>query len=174
MQRRFVIEWNSQEIAQALQVTVQDVQEYFTDGRRVSFLIERRLMWDHPGWRLAPSEGAGFDLIDPENREWEVRSITKGGVYFNPSGQVGSGRKFGEEGFLAKLDGVAGFILSDITTFPRVEVVVVPCANVRRWYHAGMLGTNARVSRPIWRSRLLNDIRYDDGPESVVRGIARG
>lgn len=161
MERRFFIEWNSEEIARALRVKVQDVQEYFTDGRRVSFLIERRLMWSHPGWTLAPSEGAGYDLIDPHGREWEVRSITRGGVYFNPSGQVGSGRKFGEAGFLAKLDGVAGFILSDITTFPRVEVVVVPVSNVRRWYHAGMLGGSAKVSRAVWRGRLLDDIRYE-------------
>ena len=36
-----------------------------TDGRRVSFIIERRLMWDNPDWQLAPSEGAGFDPLDP-------------------------------------------------------------------------------------------------------------
>ena len=75
------------------QVTVDDIKEYFTDGRRVSFIIERRLKWDHPGWTLALSEGAGYDLRDPDGGLWEVRSITRGGVYFNPSAQVGSGRK---------------------------------------------------------------------------------
>lgn len=53
-------------------------------GRRVSFIIERRLKWENEGWKLAPSEGAGYDMIDPQGRLWEVRSITRGGVYFNP------------------------------------------------------------------------------------------
>jgi transposase len=38
----------------------------FGDGRRVSFIIERRLTWENPGWNLAPSEGAVYDLLDPE------------------------------------------------------------------------------------------------------------
>lgn len=38
-----ILSWNIEEIVQALKINAGDVREYFTDGRRVSFLLERRL-----------------------------------------------------------------------------------------------------------------------------------
>ena len=160
MERRFQLRWNEEELARAFKVTTEDVREYLTDGRRVSFIIERRLMWENRGWKLAPSEGAGYDLLDPDGGMWEVRSITRQGVYFNPSNQVGSGRIFNESGFLAKLRGIRGFILSDIVGFPIVDVFVVPVDNVLRWHHAMKLGSNAKVSRDKFLNELAKDIRY--------------
>lgn len=154
MQPRFMMTWDENELARAFMVTVQDIREYLTDGRRVSFIIERRLKWENKGWTLAASEGAGYDLRDPEGGLWEVRSITTCGVYFNPSNQVGSGRRFAEAGFQAKLKTLKGFILSDIVNFPNVEVFVVPVEFVLKWHAAGMLGTSARVSRAAFHSRL--------------------
>ena len=46
-------------IADALEISVEDTRLYFTDGRRVSFLIERRVVEAMPGSKLASSEGAG-------------------------------------------------------------------------------------------------------------------
>ena len=135
-------------LARAFRVTPKDVREYLTDGRRVSFIIERRLMWENPGWNLAPSEGAGYDLLDPEGGMWEVRSITRQGVYFNPSNQVGLGRVFNEEGFQTKLSGIKGFILSDIVGFPVVDVFVVPVDNVLRWHSGRALGSDLRPDFP--------------------------
>jgi hypothetical protein len=159
MERRFQLHWDEEELARAFKVTTQDVREYLTDGRRVSFIIERRLMWENLGWKLAPSEGAGYDLLDPQGAMWEVRSITRQGVYFNPSNQVGSGRVFNESGFQAKLALIKGFILSDIVGFPVVDVFVVPVENVLRWYQEGKLGSNAKVSREKFLKILSLDIR---------------
>ena len=160
LKRRFQLSWDISALAAAFRVSEDDVREYLTDGRRVSFIIERRLAWDHPGWNLAPSEGAGYDLVDPDGEKWEVRSITRGGIYFNPSAQVGSGRAFEESGFIRKLESIKGFILSDITMFPDVEIYVVPVQNVFRWYSRGMLGSNAKVSRDRFIERLAIDIVY--------------
>lgn len=154
MRSRFEIKFDAAKLAEAFGVTEADVKAFMTDGRRASFMIERRIMWAHPGWTLAPSEGAGYDLLSPTGDCWEVRSITRGGVYFNPSAQVGKGRMFAEEGFLAKLDGISGFILSDITLFPIIPVTVVPVEFVRRWYHNGEIGQNAKVSRARFYSHL--------------------
>lgn len=161
MERRFQLHWDEEELARAFRVTVEDIREYLTDGRRVSFIIERRLKWENKGWQLAPSEGAGYDLLDPDGGMWEVRSITRGGVYFNPSNQVGSGRMFNEQGFQSKLSGIKGFILSDIVEFPRVDVYVVPVSNVLRWHSAGWLGSNTKVSRAKFLKSLVNDISFD-------------
>lgn len=160
MDNRFQLTWNQEELARAFRVTTADVREYLTDGRRVSFIIERRLMWENPGWKLAPSEGAGYDLLDPQNGRWEVRSITKQGVYFNPSNQVGSGRKFNEDGFLSKLSVLKGFILSDIVGFPIVDVYVIPVENVVRWHSSGALGANAKISRGKFLREMVREIRY--------------
>jgi hypothetical protein len=160
MQKRFKIEWDVEKLAEAFQITESDITEYFTDGRRVSFIIERRLKWNHPGWELAPSEGAGYDLKDPSGGLWEVRSVTKGGVYFTPSNQVGSGRRFNEHGFQEKLLGIKGFILTDIEMFPSMDVYVLPVENVIRWHKQGLLGSNAKVSRARFLNTLINDISY--------------
>lgn len=152
--------WDEMELARAFKVSPEDVREYLTDGRRVSFIIERRLKWENPGWQLAPSEGAGYDLLDPEGGMWEVRSITRQGVYFNPSNQVGSGRRFNEDGFQLKMSGIKGFILSDIVGFPVVDVFVVPVANVLRWHSQRLLGANAKVSRAKFLSSLAPDIQF--------------
>jgi hypothetical protein len=160
VQNRFKLHWDADQIAAAFGVTVDDIREYLTDGRRVSFIIERRLKWDHPGWTLAPSEGAGYDLTDPNGGKWEVRSVTGGGVYFNPSNQVGSGRRFNELGFQDKLSRINGFILADIMVFPCVDIYVVPVSNVLRWHRAKLLGKNARVSRSVFLKELAPTISF--------------
>jgi hypothetical protein len=145
--RPSVLTWDVVEVARALKITEEDVRLYFTDGRRVSFIIERRLASEVLGGTLAPSEGAGFDLFDAQGGKWEVRSISRGGIYFCPSYMVGSGRRFESGGFLAKLDEIKGYIVSDIESFPRVPFWVVPATKVRQWWEAGELGVNSKVSR---------------------------
>ena len=107
-------EWNIQEVSDALKISVDDVMAYFTDGRRVSFLLERRIAYEVLHGILAPSEGAGYDVIDAQGRKWEVRSVSRGGIYFCPSYMVGSGRSFDEAGFLSKMDEIASYVVSDI------------------------------------------------------------
>src|SRR6266542_6401111 len=97
--------WDIGAVAAALKVDNSSVREYFTDGRRVAFLIERRIAHEE-GFRLAPSEGAAFDLVDGNGGNWEVRNITRTGIYFCPSYMVGSGRSFDTAGFLKKLQGI--------------------------------------------------------------------
>lgn len=161
MKSRFKLLWDTKALASALQIHEHDVTEYFTDGRRVSFIIERRLENEHDGWTRATSEGASFDLIDPTGGKWEVRSLTRNGVYFTPSSQVGSGRKFDEKDFLAKLSDIEGFILADIETFPSIEVYVVPVKNVRRWYTSNVLGKTAKISRKKFLKNCSDDIEQD-------------
>lgn len=155
MRQRFTMRWDVSALSEALLITSEDVSEYMTDGRRISFILERRLRLEHPGWKLAPSEGASYDLIDPDGGLWEVRSLTRGGVYFNPSNQVGAGRRFDEGGFREKLAGLSGFILGDITKFPDVDIYTVPVASVIDWWESGQLGRNAKVSRSAFLARLL-------------------
>lgn len=146
--------WNMHELAFALKIDQGSVREYFTDGRRVAFLIERRIAKEE-GFRLAPSEGASFDLMDPKGAKWEVRNITRSGIYFCPSYMVGSGRSFETAGFLRKLGGIAGYIVPDIESFPTVPYWVIYQATIEQWWNSKLLGCNTKISR----ERMLEMIR---------------
>lgn len=142
-----VLSWDLSSISSALSLSVNDVVEYFTDGRRVSFVLERRLAYEVLGGKLAPSEGAGYDLIDKNNNKWEVRSITRGGIYFCPSYMVGSGRSFDERGFVTKLNEIEGYIVSDIESFPKIPYWSIPKTTVEHWYKTKQLGAGTKISR---------------------------
>ena len=139
------ISWNIAKLSTAMQISTDDVMAYFTDGRRASFMMERHLAKLYDG-ALAVSEGQLFDFEDAEGRKWEVRSITKQGVYFNPSVQVGAGRAFEEVAFRKKVGEIHGFILCDITRFPTVPVFEISSATAVDWFEAGQLGKNAKAS----------------------------
>jgi len=130
------LSWNIDEVASALKIDEGSVREYFTDGRRVAFLIERRIAREE-GFRLATSEGAAFDLVDGSDGSWEVRNITRSGIYFCPSYMVGSGRFFDTPGFLRKLAGIAGYIVTDIESFPEVPYWILKRDIIEQWWMSG-------------------------------------
>lgn len=142
-----ILVWDIKEIAHALKISIDDVQEYFTDGRRVSFILERRIAKEVIKGKLAPNEGAGFDLFDSQGGKWEVRSISRDGIYFCPSYMVGSGRHFEEKGFLAKLSELKGYITSDIESFPNVPFWIVSSKQVQEWWKSDQLGTTTKITR---------------------------
>jgi len=142
-----VLIWDIEEIAKALKIKTQDVREYFTDGRRVSFIVERRIAREILEGELAPTEGAGYDIVDSIGGRWEVRSITRRGIYFCPSYMVGSGRHFKKEGFLRKLEEIKGFIIADVESFPNIPIWIIPVEQVKKLWEEGKLGPTTKVSR---------------------------
>lgn len=141
------LDWDAAALSQALRVDLQDVREYCTDGRRFSFIVERRIAKQILKGQLAPSEGASFDVIDSAGHKWEVRSITKGGVYFCPSYMMGSGRRFDEGGFLRKLNEIKGYVLADLIRFPEIPFWYISANAVLTWWNARRLGTTTHVNR---------------------------
>lgn len=142
-----ILEWDLSHLATAMRLNPSDVKLYFTDGRRVSFMLERRIAYEVLNGTLAPSEGAGWDVRDDKGRKWEVRSISRGGIYFCPSYMVGSGRSFNEPGFLTKLNEIEGYVVSDIESFPRIPFWIIPGNLVRSWWATGRLGSGTKISR---------------------------
>ena len=139
--------WDVSEVASALKISEEDVRAYFTDGRRISFLLERRIAYEVFDGTVAASEGAGYDVLDQDNRKWEVRSISAKGMYFCPSYMVGSGRKFNEQGFLEKLHQIEGYVLSDISKFPTIPYWIVPTEIVSSWWEQRRLGKTTKITR---------------------------
>lgn len=140
------LSWNTEDLASALKLNLADVEPYFRDGRRISFLLERRLAQGLIPGDLANSERDPYDIIQANGKKWEVRCITKGGVRFGPSKNTGGSRKFSESDFLEKLKVISGYALCDVTAFPKVEVYQVSSSRVRKLYNAGLLGVAASLS----------------------------
>ncbi len=141
------LEWSIGELSRAMKITEDEVRGYFTDGRRVSYLIERRIAREVLKGTIAPTEGEPFDVFDKEQGKWEVRCITSAGVYFCPSYMVGSGRSFDAVGFLDKLAQVAGYVVADVVQFPSVPYWIVSSDTVRRWWIEGLLTSTTKISR---------------------------
>ncbi len=149
--------WNAKTLAKQLHLTVDETLEYFKDGRRGSFVVERRIAREIIGGKIAETEGKSFDVYDSKGNKWEVRSLTQRGIYFCPSNMVGKGRKFAEAGFQAKLRGIKGYYVARITTFPEVEVFKIDSKQVRKWHKNKELGKNTKISLSKME-QLLNTI----------------
>ncbi len=147
MKENGTLTWNLKALSKALKISLTDTQEYFTDGRRISFILERRIAYEVLNGKLAKSEGDGWDVIDQAGGQWEVRSISDGGVYFCPSYMIGSGRKFNEEGFFKKLTEIEGYFLSDITQFPNIPYWKLDKSIVLDWYKNKKLGASTKISK---------------------------
>jgi len=154
-----LLKWDITELVTALKIKASDVHLYFTDGRRVSFLLERRVAYEILNGSIASSEGASYDVIDNNGGKWEVRSISRSGIYFCPSYMVGSGRSFDETGFLEKLEEIKGYVVADIESFPNVPFWFIPKEQVLSWWESGKLGTSSKISRKT-AFKLLKSIGY--------------
>jgi len=139
------LKWDLKELEKALKIGNQHILEYFRDGRRVSFVIDRRLA-ELLGGRLEDSENAGFDIEDSKGRKWEVRSLTKK-IYFCPSYMIGSGRSFTEDGFISKLKEIHGYIVADVFQFPIVPYWRIDKEIILNWYHDDELGKDTNITR---------------------------
>lgn len=148
-------------LARGFELPPEDVRAYFTDGRRVSFILERRLARQVLRGKLAPHEGEAFDVEDFHGRKWEVRSITRQGTYFTPSEMVGKGRIFRRDDFLNKLNNIHGYIVSDIDLFPRIPFWMILSDSIRQLYLDEKLGLNARISQKKARF-ILRELPFID------------
>jgi len=141
------VNWNLAALSAALQISEDAAQKYFTDGRRISFLLERRLATEVFRGHIASSEKAGYDLIDEHGNKFEVRSITRTGVYFSPSYMVGFGRRFDKQGLLKKLNSVHGYVLCDISKFPKIPCWSITSGDIQELYNKDKLGKRCKLSR---------------------------
>ena len=138
--------WDVEALARELHLSVDDTLTYFQDGRRCSFITERRIAREFIGGRIADSEGAAYDVFDQDGKKWEVRSLTNSGIYFCPSYMKGSGRTFEEKGFLEKIEEIEGYYVAKINNFPVVPVYKIAADQVLTWYNKGQLGKTTAVS----------------------------
>lgn len=143
-----VMQWDMDKISAAFSLSQEDVFEYFTNARAVSFIIERRLAKSiRPEGQLVAAHGGGFNFRDISGGLWEIRSLSKNGLYFCPSHMMGSGRSFNEQKFITRLNEIKGFVISDIVRFPTVPFFMIDSATIKDLYWHGQLGNKTKCSR---------------------------
>ena len=139
------LKWNINALAASMHISESEALEFFQDGRRLAFLLEYRIA-NVFGGKRSDSERLPYDVVCGEGHTWEVRSLTKSGLYFAPSNTIGSGRSFSEAALYSKLEVNHGYVICDAMTFPRVTYWCVSVETIRAWYDAGKLGCRAHVS----------------------------
>jgi len=80
---------------------------------------------------------------------------------------VGSGRRFEEAGFLAKLDAIGGYICADIIKFPKVPVFIAPSPLIRRLYQRGQLGSTTSISRERFYRLIVPELEAASRTEGI-------
>ena len=136
---RGTLRWDLGRLADVLRLSEDETRDYFRDGRRSGFLVEKGILRDNPGLEAAP-ENMIYDVQNGDER-WEVRTITDNGISFIPAVNRGGGRKFDETKFEQKLQDVAGFIVCDVSTFPDVAYWSIPSRVIARWHHKNIMNS---------------------------------
>jgi len=149
------ISWDANSLKDALGLTFDEVYEFFTDGRKVAFLLEKRL-FKRFGEKEAKS-GSPFDFITPDDAKVEVRVVTRHGVFFCPCSMKGSGRHFDAEKFKEKLLQVDFYLLADLTTFPDTQFIAVPSSCIYDAWINGKLGPTTSISYIKCRKLFFKD-----------------
>lgn len=107
--------------------------EIFSDGRVCSHFLERQLTKWFPDLYRVDQKGYDHIEVSDLNRfnedksvfngiKYDQKSFTKRGVRFNPSNQIGAGRKFNQEVATEHANSLI-YIITDITNLPTVNVV---------------------------------------------------
>ena len=126
--------WDIEEVAAALRIDVQSVRKYFTDGRRVAFLIERRiallLAWltvEAPTGKLGTSRAAAFIFVPVTWSDLAGRSIPR--VSCASSWELQAGW------------------CQTLSPFRWCHVAMLKLVTVETWWQAGRFRSTTKISR---------------------------
>jgi hypothetical protein len=131
------------EISQALKIAPCDVIAKFRDGRVTSWFAEiwgERLFkyTKHPNGNY-PGSDASIDLGAMGPFEISVRSLTRAGIRFQKSANIGSGRSATQNDVDDAIAGVDRVVVVDIRGFPNLTFIPLDSRWLLRQAHKGVL-----------------------------------
>ena len=150
MQPYVYFKWDISQLAEAHSISFLEAEETLRDGRKIGFILEYKARYLIEGGRRS-KEYAGWDIETSDGSHHEVRGITKYGISFASSKNIGTGRAFNEGDFLDKLESVKSFILVDVTRnsidgVKSAPVFLIDKWTVLKWWEDGDLGPIAKIS----------------------------
>lgn len=139
------VHFDAEFIAEGLNMSAEQTVKWFGDGRASSRVMEIN-MARVLGMTPMLDDGE-FDLLAPNGDRWEMKSITRRGARFAPSGMGGKRRKFNPVLFYRWLNTIAGYIFVDVTQFPRVAYWTVPIETAKFWIRRRKVSYKSTASR---------------------------
>lgn len=120
----------------------QMIYELFRDGRVASKFLEHTI----PTWfeDLTFVDEKGYDHVDGNGRQYDLKGFTKGGASYAPSTMLGAGRKIDIKELHEHAREI-DYILSDVTEFPRVRVVFKRGTDLIESYPSGKISKNQKA-----------------------------
>jgi hypothetical protein len=114
-----------------------ELELMFTDGRFISPILAR---WLHYNTNLVipPKEKSGL-FIDESNNFYRLKCLTKHGLNFRPSSQLGIGRVLNQIEF-EEYCNTQTFIIANVINFPVVEFKLIKGKDLLKSFPTGKLG----------------------------------
>lgn len=134
-----------EKIAEGLNISSDRVNRFLNDGRIIGRLSEF-IREEIRGSTRASSESSPYDITDDTNGREEVRSISKNGISFASSKEVGYGREVTEEGFKEKLDKLDIYVAVDFRDIENLIFHEITKDEIMLLEKNGKLGKNKRMS----------------------------
>lgn len=132
-------------IAEGLGIPLEDCKEFFNDGRIMGRLAEFVYAQKTGGWRC-DSENSPFDVHSKDGDRVEVRSITKNGVSFASSKEVGYGRSVTKQGYAEKLDSLDYYACVDFSDMNTLNFIEVDKEFLNEIENSGIMRKNKSVN----------------------------
>jgi hypothetical protein len=102
-------------------IPTQILHQLYTDGGRWGAIADEWIITKFNNLTLHIAGGVRF-IYDEQCRLWELRSLTKHGASLVSTSQIGAGRKANVNAYATKLAEIYGYIVIDITNFPKVHI----------------------------------------------------
>ncbi len=156
-----------EEISQALKITPPDVVSKFRDARITSWFAEiwgQRLFryTKHPNTNY-PGSDASIDLGAIGPFEISVRCLTKAGIKFQKSSNIGSGRSATQNDVYDAVASVERIVVVDIMDFPSPTFIPLDSKWLLRQADAGSLTANG-LSAAKFYSLLAEEFYLEEKP----------
>ncbi len=136
---------NLEKIAEGFNISVDAVKKFLNDGRIIGRLSEF-IREEVRGSTRASSESSPYDVSDVINGREEVRSISKNGISFASSKEVGYGRVVTEEGFKEKLNSLDIYVAVDFRDIENLIFHEITKDEIVLLEKNGKLGKNKKMS----------------------------
>ena len=149
------VRFDTGQIAAALHVSPDEVLEAFRDGRGAWPFSE---MWGKTLYEFIKHSNSNKPLSDglvalEQLRDFKisVKALTRNGVKFQQSKDVGFGRTSTKDGLLISLEACDRVIVVDVTEFPVVAFLPLDTTRLVSAVHKGVLGVTGFTKERLYR-----------------------
>ena len=168
-----VLNFNPKSISEALHIPEEAVLREFTDGRVISRFSE---YWGAKLYNFEKYSNSNHKDTDGAIHTESlgdigvsIKTLTKAGIRFQNSKNVGSGRKCSPEDLLDAILSAPRILIVDVVEFPKVSFVMLTSQTIGKWVYQKSLGINGLKREKFYE--LLSQTHNIHYVEQVLAGV---